>query len=299
MGADIATALMGTVTNAPTVSTTTTLAARFMSANSAPSPGWDPGQYLQYADERGRPFFDLVSRIPVGAPRRVVDLGCGPGNLTRQLVDRWPDARITGVDSSPDMVREAQARAVKARLDFEQGDVMSWEPDGPVDVVVANAVLQWVPGHLDLIAKVAGWLAPGGAFAFQVPDNFTSPSHLAIRDIRLSAKWRDRLGDGADRGAGVHPPEVYLEAFEAAGLQPDVWHTTYFHVLTGNQPVLEWVKGTALRPVLTALADDPDATAEFLAECGALLDKSYLNRPNGVIFPFRRIFAVGRGTMQG
>jgi trans-aconitate 2-methyltransferase len=174
---------------------------------------------------------------------------------------------------------------------------MAWEPDGPVDVVIANAVLQWVPNHLELIAKVASWLTPGGAFGFQVPDNFTSPSHLAIRDVRQSAKWRDRLGAGADRGAGVASPEVYLEAFEAAGLNPDVWQTTYFHVLTGEQPVLEWVKGTALRPVLTALADDPAATAEFLAECGALLDKSYLNRPNGVIFPFRRIFAVGRGTI--
>jgi trans-aconitate 2-methyltransferase len=274
-----------------------------MTAESVPSPGWDPGQYLQYADERGRPFFDLIDRIPVAGfpgaqPRRVIDLGCGPGNLTRQLVDRWPSARITGVDSSPDMVRDAQQLAVDGRLDFQEGNLPSWEPDGPVDVVVANAVLQWVPGHLDLIARIAGWLTAGGAFAFQVPDNFTSPSHLAIRDLRQSDKWRDRLGAGADRGAGVATPEAYLEALESAGLRPDVWHTTYLHVLHGDRPVLEWVKGTALRPVLTELADDPIATAEFLDECGALLDKSYLNRPNGVIFPFRRIFAVGVGTMK-
>lgn len=260
-------------------------------------PGWDPGQYLRYADERGRPFFDLVGRIPVAVPNRVVDLGCGPGNLTRYLVDRWPDARITGVDSSPDMVRDAQHHAIDGRLDFVRGDVRTWAPDGPVDVVVANAVLQWVPGHLDVIATVADWLAPGGAFAFQVPDNFTFPAHLVIRELRQSATWRDRLGAGADRESAVESPEVYLEAMEAAGLRPDIWQTTYFHVLTGENPVLEWVKGTALRPVLTALADDPAATAAFLAECGAMLAKSYPDRPHGAIFPFRRIFAVGLATM--
>lgn len=261
------------------------------------APGWDPGQYLRYADERGRPFFDLVGRIPVVAPKHVVDLGCGPGNLTRQLADLWPDARITGVDSSPDMVRDAQQHAIEGRVEFVEGDARRWAPDERVDVVVANAVLQWVPGHLDVIPAVADWLAPGGAFAFQVPDNFTFPSHLAIRELRQSQSWRDRAGAGADREAAVESPETYLEAMEAAGLRPEVWQTTYFHVLTGENPVLEWVKGTALRPVLTALADDPDATAAFLDECGAMLAKSYLSRPNGVIFPFRRIFAIGVATM--
>jgi trans-aconitate 2-methyltransferase len=150
-----------------------------------------------------------------------------------------------------------------------------------------------VPGHLDVIATVAGWLNPGGAFAFQVPDNFTFPSHVAIRELRLSPKWSDRLAAGADREAGVESPETYLRAIAAAGLQPDVWHTTYLHLLTGEDPVLEWVKGTALRPVLSALADDPAATEEFLAECGARLRESYPSGPDGVIFPFRRIFAVG------
>jgi trans-aconitate 2-methyltransferase len=156
-----------------------------------------------------------------------------------------------------------------------------------------------VPGHLDLIARIASWLTPGGVFAIQVPDNFDSHSHLAIRDLRLSPTWRDRLGDGADREIGVQPPEAYLDAFAAAGLTPDVWQTTYLHVLAGVDPVLEWVKGTALRPVLTALATDEAATAQFLAECGELLRRAYPPAANGTtIFPFRRIFALGRARMS-
>lgn len=265
-----------------------------------PAPGWDPGQYLRYADERGRPFADLLGRIGVEAATRVIDLGCGPGNLTRGLIEFWPQARITGVDSSADMIEAAAGLSVDGRLDFVTSDVREWQPDGPVDVVVANAVLQWVPGHVDLIARIASWLTPGGVFAFQVPDNFDSPSHVTIRDLRLSPKWRDRIGAGADRGIGVEPPEAYLNAFVAAGLQPDVWQTTYFHVLSGDDPVLEWVKGTALRPVLTALDGDETATAEFLEECGELLRQAYPLEPNGTtVLPFRRIFALGRVSMSG
>lgn len=262
------------------------------------SPGWDPDQYLRYADERGRPFADLLGRIGVEQASRVVDLGCGPGNLTRGLVELWPQAGVTGVDSSAEMVAAASSLAIDGRLDFVTADLRTWRPDGPVDVVVANAVLQWVPGHLDLIAEVASWLSPGGVFAFQVPDNFGSPSHVVIRELRQSAAWRDQLGEGADRGAGVETPQAYLAAFVAAGLAPDIWQTTYFHVLTGDDPVLEWVKGTALRPVLTALADDEAATEAFLAECGAGLRAAYPPGDDGrTVFPFRRIFAVGRAGL--
>jgi trans-aconitate 2-methyltransferase len=263
----------------------------------SPAPGWDPEQYERYADERSRPFHDLLGRVRVVEPARVVDLGCGPGTQTKTLLDRWPSARITGVDSSAEMISSAQALAVPGRLEFLRADVRGWKPDGPVDVVVANAVLQWVPGHVDLIGEIAGWLAPGGCFAFQVPDNFTSPSHLVLRDLRESPKWRDRLPEDADRSAGVETPEAYLEAMIAAGLDPDIWQTTYLHLLHGEDPVLEWVKGTAMRPVLTALADDAAATEQFLAESGAALRSAYLDRPFGLIFPFRRIFAVGRARM--
>jgi trans-aconitate 2-methyltransferase len=259
-----------------------------------PAARWDPAQYDRYADERGRPFRDLTARITGTQPRRVVDLGCGPGSLTALLADRWPDAAVTGVDSSAEMIEAARSLERHGRLGFVQADVRTYRPDGPVDVVTANAVLQWVPDHLDVVAQAASWLTPGGVLAIQVPDNFTEPSHVLLRDLRLSAAWRDRLGDGADREAGVERPERYLEAMAAAGLVPDVWQTTYLHVLGGPDPVLEWMKGTALRPVLSRLADDAAATERFLAELAPALAAAYPPGPAGTVFPFRRTFAVGR-----
>jgi trans-aconitate 2-methyltransferase len=260
------------------------------------APAWDAAQYLRYADERSRPFFDLIARVPAVSPSLVIDLGCGPGTLTRTLAERWPDADVIGVDSSEEMITRAESESGFARLTYMCADLRSWlpTPEQSPEVVVANAVLQWVPGHLDLLDTIAGWLAPGGTFAFQVPANFDSPSHVVIRELRESPRWRDRLGAGADRQAGVETPETYLEALAANGLEPDVWQTTYLHRLTGDDAVLEWVKGTALRPVLTALDGDGDATASFLAECGDRLRVAYPPSADGTtIFPFRRTFAVG------
>jgi trans-aconitate 2-methyltransferase len=254
---------------------------------------WDPAQYTRYASYRDRPFHELVARIPVESPARVVDIGCGPGSLTRSLADRWPDAQVTGVDSSADMIDAAAEHTVPGRVEFVHAEVGAWRPDGQVDVVVGNAVLQWVPGHLDLLGDLAGWLEPGGALAFQVPDNFDEPSHRIVRNLRLSQRWRDRLGNDADRTAGVERPETYLAKLADLGLQPDVWQTTYLQVLSGEDPVLEWIKGTALRPVLDALADDPEATRAFLAECAPALREAYPSGEHGTLFPFRRTFAVG------
>jgi trans-aconitate 2-methyltransferase len=260
---------------------------------------WDPAQYDRYSDERGRPFVDLVSRVRLPAPPdRVVDVGCGPGSLTRSLADRWPDATVTGVDSSADMIAAAEPLAIPGRLEFVRADLRDWRPAAPVDLVVANAVLQWVPGHLGLIADLAGWLAPGGALAFQVPDNFDQPSHTIIRDLRQSPTWRDRLGADADRTIGVERPAAYLSTLVEAGLEPDVWQSEYFHVLTGEDAVLEWIKGTALRPVLDALAGDETATASFLAECAERLRAAYPSEAYGTVFPFRRTFAVGHRPVR-
>lgn len=259
---------------------------------------WDPQQYARYAGERGRPFAELLARVAAGSPSYVVDLGCGPGQLTADLLRRWPQARVVGVDSSADMVEAAAEHAVAGRLEFVSGDVRTWRPERPVDVIVANAVFQWVPGHVDLLPAIAGWLAPGGWLAFQVPDNFTEPSHTLLRDVRLSPRWRERLGADADRGAAVERPERYLGALVEAGLVPDVWQTTYLHVLAGEDPVLEWVKGTALRPVLTALTGD-DERQEFLADYGALLREAYPAQPWGTVFPFRRTFVVAHRVGPG
>lgn len=260
---------------------------------------WDPKQYVRYADQRNRPFLELLARIDValvGDPSSVIDLGCGPGPLTRLLADRWPGATVRGVDSSPDMVESAQEHAIAGRLDFVLGDISAWQSDRPVDVLVSNAALHWVPGHLDLLSRFAKALSPGGVLAFQVPDNFTEPSHTLLVDLRRSSRWRDQLGEGADRGAGVDRPERYLAALVDAGLDADVWQSEYLHVLQGDDAVLEWTKGTALRPVLSKLEGaDRD---EFLAEYAAALRAAYPPQPFGTVFPFRRTFAVARRPTQ-
>src|SRR3954447_16088982 len=252
---------------------------------------WDPRQYATYADERARPFFELLARVDVHDPADVVDLGCGPGGLTATLVKRWPAAVVVGVDSSAEMVLAASEHAVAGRLTFVQADVATWQPAGLVDVVVANALLQWIPGHLDLLPQIASWLRPGGGLAFQVPDNFEEPSHTLLRDLRMSSRWREEVGEGAERRLGVERPEAYLEALLGLGLTADVWQTSYLHVLSGDDAVLEWVKGTALRPVLSALRTDEDRR-EFLADYGAALRAAYPAQPWGTLFPFRRTFAV-------
>ena len=253
---------------------------------------WDPVQYTMYGDERSRPFFELLARVDVDDPAAVVDLGCGPGGLTATLLRRWPRARIVGVDSSADMVAAAREHEIDGRLSFVHAEAGEWTPDGPVDVVVANALLQWVPGHVDLFARFGSWLRPGGVFALQVPDNFGEPSHTLLRDLRTSPRWAAQLGADADRAAGVERPETYLRALLDAGLEPDVWQTSYLHVLAGDDPVLEWVKGTALRPVLYALASEQERE-EFLAEYAVALRAAYPPQPWGTVFPFRRTFAVG------
>jgi trans-aconitate 2-methyltransferase len=251
---------------------------------------WDPEVYNQYADERGRPFVELLTRVRVEQADAVVDLGCGPGNLTALLAERWPEAEVVGVDNSTDMIESARAFATD-RLRFVPGDLRDWRPDDRVDVVVANAALHWVPGHVRRIGEFAGWLRPGGALAFQVPDNFAEPSHALLHELRVSPRWRATLGEGADRTAGVEQPQRYLQALVDAGLQPDVWQTTYLHVLPGDDAALEWVRGTALRPVLSLL--DSREQDEFVAAYGAALGAAYPRREFGTVFPFRRTFAVG------
>jgi trans-aconitate 2-methyltransferase len=253
---------------------------------------WDPSQYAVYSDERSRPFFELLARVDITAPADVVDLGCGPGPLTAALLQRWPQSRVVGVDSSAEMVATARDHEVAGRLSFVHADVANWAPDGRVDLVVANALLQWIPDHVALLPRFASWLRPGGVVAFQVPDNFDEPSHTLLRDLRMSPRWAARLGAGADRAIGVERPETYLRALLDIGLSADVWQTSYLHILPGDDAVLEWVKGTALRPVLSAL-DSDQQRAEFLVDYSALLRAAYPPQPWGTVFPFRRTFAVG------
>lgn len=271
-------------------------------APSTPNPPtWDPQQYLRHAGHRTRPFLDLLARIPElpTRPAHIADLGCGPGNVTALLAERWPEARITGYDLSPEMLHRAREEHAGptpggGSLEFRPADLATWVPEEPYDLIVSNAALQWVPGHAGSFAAWINALRPGGTFAFQIPGNFTAPSHHLLAALCDAPRWQARLGGQGARYVHLLEPAEYLARFTELGCTADIWETTYHQLLPGTDPVLDWVKGTALRPVLTALGDDRQAAEEFLAEYRDLLRGSYPPGPRGTVFPFRRIFAVAR-----
>ncbi|WKD34305.1 trans-aconitate 2-methyltransferase [Streptomyces xanthophaeus] len=270
--------------------------------STAPSaPTWDPQQYLRHSGHRTRPFLDLLTRIPElpHSPARIADLGCGPGNVTTLLAERWPEARITGFDLSPEMLRRATEEYAGSTpgggcLDFRHGDLATWLPEEPYDLIVSNAALQWVPGHPGSFGAWINGLRPGGTFAFQIPGNFTAPSHALLAQQCDTPRWRARLAGHGARYIHLLEPAEYLARFTELGCAADIWETTYHQLLQGPDPVLDWVKGTALRPVLTALGDDRDAVDAFLTEYRDRLRAAYPTGPRGTVFPFRRIFAVAR-----
>jgi trans-aconitate 2-methyltransferase len=235
-------------------------------------------------------------------------MGCGPGNLTALLAERWPSATVCGVDSSPEMI-EAARKLVTAGvprtpapagsgpvatnhapgLSFMLDDIRHWKPQKLPDVIISNAVLQWVPGHRELLVRWADQLAAGGWLAFQVPGNFDQPSHAILREMAASARWRRLLRDVELNRQSADPAD-YAELLARVGCEVDAWETTYVHILQGPDPVLEWYRGTGLRPVLAVL--DADQAADFLAEYGAQVREAYPPSSFGTIFPFRRVFAV-------
>ncbi len=251
---------------------------------------WDPMQYARYADERGRAFLDLLARVGAATPRRVVDLGCGPATMTALLAARWPAAVVEGIDSSASMI-DAASPLAGPTLRFSVGDAATWTMPPDTDVLISNATLQWVPGHDELLRGWASAMPPGGWLAFQVPGNFESPSHVLMRSLASSPAWASRLDGVLRHGDAVATPDAYGALLQDCGLEADVWETTYLHVLSGDDPVLEWLRGTGLRPVLAAL---PEADgARFSATYAAQLRDAYPAGPHGTIFPFRRVFAVG------
>ena len=262
------------------------------------SPVWSPKQYGTYADERARPFADLIGRIKAEDAETVVDLGCGPGSLTRILVDRWPSSTVHGIDSSPEMIAEVKKLASGlsgdqvGRLSFEVGDVRDWavEPES-IDIIVTNAALQWIPGQLDLLPGFVRALKPGGWLAIQIPGNGDAPSHAILRELAGTDPYAEYAANASLR-ADVSGSAEYIEALSAEGCTVDAWETTYFHVLAGDNAVLEWVKGTGARPVLQSLPDD--LRERFEAEYGARLAVAYPQREFGTVLPFRRIFAVAQ-----
>jgi trans-aconitate 2-methyltransferase len=249
---------------------------------------WDPDKYLTFADQRSRPFFELVARVQAASPRRVVDLGCGPGNLTSRLAYRWPSAQLEAIDSAPEMVDAARARGI----DADVGDVTEWKPLADTDVVITNAVLQWVPGHDELLRRWIAELPSGAWMALQVPGNFDAPSHALVREL-VAESWQTRLSSVMLREEdAVFTPSGYAAILDGCRVV-DTWETTYTQVLTGEDPVLEWITGTALRPIRAELAD-PE-WVEFRAELAPRLRAAYPTRTNGETwFPFRRVFAVAQ-----
>ncbi|MBO4210814.1 trans-aconitate 2-methyltransferase, partial [Micromonospora echinofusca] len=242
-----------------------------------------------------RPFHDLLARVPARRPRAVVDLGCGPGHLTVALRDRWPDARITGLDASPEMIEQARTRP--GDVAFALGDVRTWQPAPDVDVVVTNAVLQWVPGHTDLLRRWVTALPTGAWLAVQVPGNIDAPSHRAIRQVATDGPWRDDL-TGVLRHDPVPDAAGYARLLTDAGCAVDAWETTYVHLLpapaTADHPVLSWLEGTGLRPVRAALGTADGRWDAFRAALADRLAEAYPVQDGQVYFPFRRVFAVAR-----
>ncbi|HEY0205939.1 MAG TPA: trans-aconitate 2-methyltransferase [Acetobacteraceae bacterium] len=249
---------------------------------------WSPSQYLTFEAERTRPVRDLLAGVPTTAVRSAVDIGCGPGNSTEVLAARFPGAAIQGLDSSAEMIAAARQRL--PQMQFTQADISSWADPGPFDVILANAVLQWVPDHAALLPRLVGKLAPGGSLAVQVPDGNEEPAHILMREVAADERWAAKLAT-ATRGAR-ESARWYYELLKPLCARVDVWRTIYHHVLPdGAAGVVEWYKGSALRPFLAKL--DPAEQPDFLARYQAALATAYPALPDGsVLLPFPRLFIV-------
>lgn len=248
------------------------------------TPGWDPAQYLRFASERTRPAVELAARVPLAEVTEAVDLGCGPGNSTEVLAARWPAARLTGVDSSPEML--AEARAAHPDWAWVEADVAAWAPATAPDLIFSNAALHWLDDHAKLFPRLMSYLAPGGLLAVQMPANYDAPSHTLMREA--GAPWADRLPAprslAGDAGA-------YYDWLAPRAASVDLWETTYHHVLDGPEAVVDWVRGTGLRPYLEAL--EPSDRPAFEARYLELIREAYPHRADGtVLMPFQRLFLV-------
>lgn len=257
-------------------------------------PTWDEAQYLKFADERTRPARELLARVPLAAPRQVVDLGCGPGNSTALLRERWPEARLTGVDSSPEMLR--RARADLPDVEWIEADLAQWRPAQSPDLLFANAVLQWLPNHAVLLPRLFAQLAPGGVLAVQMPDNFDEPSHAWMR--KLPGAWSSLLGS-VRQGPRVLAAADYYDLLAPQARSVDIWHTRYEHVMADAAAIVEWVKGTGLRPYLEALP--AEMRGDYERAYLAAIDEAYPPRADGRrLFSFPRLFLVAqRGADRG
>jgi trans-aconitate 2-methyltransferase len=250
---------------------------------------WSAQQYLKFEDERTRPARDLLAQIPLVDARKVVDIGCGPGNSTELLVNRWPQATVTGVDTSADMLRQARER-LPAQT-FIEANIAHWAAPAGTDVLFANAVFQWVPDHIKQLKRLVGGLPPGGVLAVQMPDNLDEPSHILMREVAYLEPWRKQLSKAAELRDSLPKPGVYYDALQPLCSRIEIWHTVYNHVLPDATAIVEWVKGTGLRPFVDPL--EPAERKAYVAEYTARVAASYLPQADGkVLLRFPRIFMV-------
>ena len=248
---------------------------------------WDAGQYLRFGDDRTLPAIDLLSRVRLDRPERIVDLGCGPGNSTALLKQRWPEAEVTGIDSSADMLETARREHPGIR--FVARDIAALPHGGPYDLVFANASLQWVGGHESLLPRLLDNVAPGGVLAVQMPRNHDFATHALMRQVAAEGPWRERLA-GARDPSPVQAPEFYYDLL-APRCRVTIWETNYIQVMDGVEAIIAWLRGTGLRPFLSRLA--PAEEAEFLARYGALLREAFPPRSDGrLLLPYPRLFFV-------
>jgi trans-aconitate 2-methyltransferase len=249
--------------------------------------GWSAKQYTAFEDERTRPVRDLLSALPDIEARSVIDLGCGPGNSTELLAARFPGAAVRGLDSSSDMIAAARRRL--PQVIFAVAAIEDWHDAGPFDVILANAVLQWVPDHARLLPALVGRLAPGGGLAIQMPDNLEVPAHQLMREIAADGPWARMLAEASKQRTPIFGADRYYELLRPSSSRVDVWRTTYYHALPGGSAIVEWFKGSGLRPFLEPL--DLNLRAAYLERYTAAVAHAYPALPDGsVLLPFPRLF---------
>ena len=250
---------------------------------------WSAGQYVKFEDERTRPARDLLDHVPLVDARHIVDIGCGPGNSTELLVERFPGAKTVGLDSSPEMLTAARKRLPD--VEFLEADIAAWQPVGPVDLLYANAVFQWVPRHEVVLAGLLESLPSGGVLALQMPDNLAEPTHLLMAEVARSEPWAEAYS-GYDVARAMLPaPARYYDLLEPFASRIDIWHTIYNHPLADAAAIVEWVKGTGLRPWLDPLSEAQ--RRDYLAEYTRRIALAYPPLRDGkVLLRFPRLFIV-------